>query len=538
MPVNRNALVRYKTIDQCLRNRYRRWTLNDLVEACSEALYEYEGIDKGVSQRTVQLDLQTMRSEKLGYSAPIIVTQKKYYTYADAEYSITNIPLTDQDLNKLTEVITVLKQFKGFTHFHELSGMVQKLENKVHTEKTKQESVIQFETNEHLKGLEFIDALYQAILQRRTVRLTYQSFKARNPQCFDFHAQLLKEFRNRWFVLGFKGERQLPLLLALDRVVEVAESSVPYVANTSLNLQEYFRHVVGVSVEANGRTERLEIFVEQAHLPYLLTKPIHHSQQLQRKIPGGGIITLDMQLNFELEKELLGYGETIKVLHPPRLVRRLKKRVALTHRLYTYDLHPVVAQETIKRVNRRGTAVLDGVYSPEEVKQIVHLLEQHKAETPPDAGSLRIDDLMTVIPALEALVFSRKLHTLVKEGMGETYVPHRAVYTEGIEEGTTGDWYQDREADVSVEVLKSQYIIRIHLDTVTAGQGALRVYPKSHFDVHDSPAITALRQAKSPTDCEVAAGGIHLLKPLTLRSRPACQGTAIELLFGIERTTG
>lgn len=44
MPANKNALIRYKTIDNCLRNRYRRWTLDDLVEACSDALYDMEGI--------------------------------------------------------------------------------------------------------------------------------------------------------------------------------------------------------------------------------------------------------------------------------------------------------------------------------------------------------------------------------------------------------------------------------------------------------------------------------------------------------------
>ena len=73
MPVSKNALIRYKTIDRCLRNRYRRWTLDDLIEACSDALYEYEGRDEGVSRRTVQLDIQMMRSEKLGYNAPIKV---------------------------------------------------------------------------------------------------------------------------------------------------------------------------------------------------------------------------------------------------------------------------------------------------------------------------------------------------------------------------------------------------------------------------------------------------------------------------------
>ena len=51
MPANKNALIRYKTIDNCLRNRFRRWTLEDLVEACSDALYDMEGIRKGVSGR-------------------------------------------------------------------------------------------------------------------------------------------------------------------------------------------------------------------------------------------------------------------------------------------------------------------------------------------------------------------------------------------------------------------------------------------------------------------------------------------------------
>ena len=60
MPANKNALIRYKTIDNCLRNRYRRWTLDDLVDACSDALYEMEGIRKGVSVRTVQGDIQMM----------------------------------------------------------------------------------------------------------------------------------------------------------------------------------------------------------------------------------------------------------------------------------------------------------------------------------------------------------------------------------------------------------------------------------------------------------------------------------------------
>ena len=108
MPVNKNALIRYKTIDRCLRNRYRRWTIDDLVDACCDALLDMEGITKGVCARTVQMDIQIMRSDKLGYNAPIVVYDKIYYTYADPDYSITEMPLSMDDCKLIKEAITLL----------------------------------------------------------------------------------------------------------------------------------------------------------------------------------------------------------------------------------------------------------------------------------------------------------------------------------------------------------------------------------------------------------------------------------------------
>ena len=109
MPANKNALIRYKTIDNCLRNKYRRWTLDDLVDACCDALYEMEGITKGVCARTVQMDIQIMRSDKLGYNAPIEVYDRIYYRYADSDYSITDMPLTMEDCKLIKEAIVLLK---------------------------------------------------------------------------------------------------------------------------------------------------------------------------------------------------------------------------------------------------------------------------------------------------------------------------------------------------------------------------------------------------------------------------------------------
>ena len=108
MPANKNALIRYKTIDRCLRNRFRRWTIEDLTNACSAALNEMEGISKGVSIRTVQGDLQIMRSDKLGYEAPIEVYDRIYYRYADPNYSISDMPLTEDDCRLLKQAVEML----------------------------------------------------------------------------------------------------------------------------------------------------------------------------------------------------------------------------------------------------------------------------------------------------------------------------------------------------------------------------------------------------------------------------------------------
>ena len=332
--MNKNALIRFRTIDNCLRNRYRKWTLNDLIEACSEVLYEYEGIDKGVSKRTVQADIQLMRSDKLGYNAPIIVVDKKYYTYEDPEYSITNIPLTDQDLNRLTEVVEILKQFKGFSHFQELSGMVQKLEDKVYTSKTKKGGIIDFEKNEGLRGLGYLEEIYQAIQKQQTLLISYQSFKARTPGDIVFFPYLLKEYRNRWFLLGMKQGAGRMMTLALDRIQAIAVSDSPFQQNTRYDLTTYYKDVIGVTVNETQRPQEIRLFVFHSNAPYVETKPLHPSQQLLERQDKGILISIKVQINFELEREILGFGDSMVVVYPPKLKDRIVNKIRRVNKLY------------------------------------------------------------------------------------------------------------------------------------------------------------------------------------------------------------
>lgn len=541
MPVNRNALIRYRTIDNCLKNRHRRWTLDDLIDACSEALYEYEGIDKGVSRRSIQMDIQFMRSDKLGYNAPITVLEKKYYTYEDPDYSITNIPLTDQDLGKLTEVVGILKQFKGFNHFRELSGMVQRLENKIYAARTNTEPVIDFEKNEHLKGLEHIEALYQAIIKPCSVELCYQSFKARSANTFTFHPHYLKEYRNRWFVLGVKKKKSAILTLALDRIVSIEECDKTYVPkDKDFVLPEFFKNVLGVTVNPDGKAERVLLFADGQAAPYISTKPIHHSQQTVETLVNGTVFSLHVQLNYELEREILGFGDRVRVLAPERLKRRIKECLSHALDLYQYELSESALHNAIQKLNFKGFMILHHVYSKKEINQIGsrihHYFKIRNKET-----EYAIRNVLNEIPELRSLILNANLLHIVKKINPGLFITKAVFFDKTPESNWYVTWHQDIVINVKErietsgftgwtkksgvhgvcppeEILRDTIAIRIHVDDTDETNGALKIIPGSHNKKLSDEEVNLITQNSIPFVCDIAACGIQIMKPLLLHA--------------------
>ena len=119
-----------------------------------------------------------MRSDKLGYNAPIGIVDRKFYRYENADFSITNSPINASDMEKMKEIVSVLKHLNGFSYFDEMSDMIAKLENNLNKSTDKKKNLIQFEGNALLKGLEHINPLYQAILNTIPLLIEYKSFKA------------------------------------------------------------------------------------------------------------------------------------------------------------------------------------------------------------------------------------------------------------------------------------------------------------------------------------------------------------------------
>lgn len=274
------------------------------------------------------MDIQLMRSDKLGYNAPIIVKEKKYYAYDDPEYTIEKNPLSKADIEKLHEAIDILKHFKGFSHFQHMSGIIQGLEDRVNSAGSDGRSIVHLETNENLRGIEFIDPVYKAIKSKQVIQLTYQSFKARTPNVFSFHAYLLKEYRNRWFVLGRKSSKESMVTLALDRIklIQVIPN-VKYVDNGNFDANEHYKDVIGVTINEGNRPQTVHLAIDHSNAPYVITKPFHHTQKVIEKSAGGIEVTIDVILNLELEREILGFGECITVIKPKKLRERIEAKL-------------------------------------------------------------------------------------------------------------------------------------------------------------------------------------------------------------------
>ena len=326
MPLNRSTLLRIKTIDHCLQNHYRRWTLQDLIDACSDALYEMEGRDEGVSKRTIQSDIQLMRSDKLGYNAPIVVKDKKYYTYDDPDYSITNFPLSYEDVEILNGAMDVLRHFQAFSQFDAAEDIINKLEEHISVSVKQRTPAIDLERNDRLKGLHFVSRLYQGIQRKEALRITYHSFKVDKDICLDFSPYLLKEYRNRWFLIGANHNYANDIqILAIDRMISIElNRQFSFLPNSLIDVEHFFDDVIGVSKSLSQPSEPVLLWFDADQAPYVLTKPLHASQRLIQQLPDGSIeIEIRVVLNFELEREILGFGEHIRVIAPESLREKI-----------------------------------------------------------------------------------------------------------------------------------------------------------------------------------------------------------------------
>ena len=247
MATNKNAQLRYKALDQCFSNFYKKFYIDNLIEFCSKVLSEHYAKSMSVSRRQIFDDIDFMKSEA-GFEAPIESYKegrKAYYRYSEKDFSILKKPLNPTELITLNEALETLNRMNSLPGFDWVNSIQTKLKSGLDLDKTNQQ-IISFEENEFLKGIEFLNSLYQYIIQKQCLEIYYKSFKSDSESTFVISPYYLKQYNNRWFLFGWNHQFENIQNLALDRILKIEYSNEKYIVNET-DFNEYFEDIIGVT---------------------------------------------------------------------------------------------------------------------------------------------------------------------------------------------------------------------------------------------------------------------------------------------------
>jgi predicted DNA-binding transcriptional regulator YafY len=334
MPKNKQAYIRYRIIDASIRNKQKPFpSKEELIKACE--------VIASVSLRTIEQDLYDMQhDEELGYFAPLKYDRlQKGYCYEDPNYSISNIPLRENDLYALEFAVALLKQFEGIDTVAQFSEAVTKIEDYVNVRTLMSDNdiaqVIQLEQSTSSKGQEFLNAILSAVKEHKAIRFTYKKFDSSPEKEHQLEPYVLKEYRNRWYVTGRSEASDAIVTFGLDRIVLLNTTALSFDVSAGFNANEYFKYSFGISVSNKLKPEeiRLEFSAQQAE--YIKSQPLHHTQQIIDNDGVKSIVSIIVIPSFELKAQLLSYGSAVKILSPTWLQQEIINELKSSLSLYT-----------------------------------------------------------------------------------------------------------------------------------------------------------------------------------------------------------
>lgn len=335
MATNKNALIRYKVLDKCFRNTGRRYFINDLIEECNRVLNEIDPEFKGISRRQIFDDMLFMESGE-GWSIDLGKLRdgkKVYYRYHDTSFSINNMPLNELEVTQLKSAIDILSQFKGMPQFEWIHEMVPKLQQGSMPES--KSAIIDFDSNIYLKGIDRLGELYNAILYKKVLKVSYQPFEDEQPYDVLIHPYYLKQYNNRWFLFGYNPEKgKYDWNLAIDRIVNTSEAKGKYQKNTEIDWSDYFEDMIGVTKPEGAKIENVVLHFFGKTGKYIESKALHGSQRSKWIDDNTLEVSLQVMVNYELERLILSYCDSVKVIKPEKLPKQIKNRLSVALKNY------------------------------------------------------------------------------------------------------------------------------------------------------------------------------------------------------------
>lgn len=327
MATNKHAIIRYQTLDKCFRNSGRKYFIEDLIEECNKAIRDFTSNPEGIKRRQIYDDIIFMESEQ-GWSIQLKRQKegrKVYLRYEDINFSIYNTPLNSAEETQLKEALLTLSRLKGMPNFNWIDEITTRINAGLDLshQSTK---VIEFDQNQYLTGIGFVDPLYKAIVSQKVISISYRSFKQELEQQIILHPYFLKQYNSRWFLFGLNERYKSISNLALDRILGIATTDIEFEKNTDIEFEDFFEDLIGVTFPESAEPVKILLKVRATLWPYIKTKPLHGSQKTKEVNDEYTIIELNLIVNYELISMLFSYAENITVLEPKELVEEMHSK--------------------------------------------------------------------------------------------------------------------------------------------------------------------------------------------------------------------
>lgn len=322
MPVIKNALLRYRVLDRCIRNEYHPFpSKEDLRQACEEELFGSSTGDN-ICHSTIEKDIFAMRME---HDAPIIYSRKERgYYYSDSNFSMDDIPLTESDISAIKAATSILNQFKNTQLFSQFQYAIDKILDRVNlsanNDQNYNDDVLHFETQPTVIGNEFLEPILNAIKQRTVIQFTYQSFQSEKSSVRRVHPYLLKEYRNRWYLIGKSELKNKIITFGLDRMSDLMSLSNHFVVDAEFNPDLFFKYSIGITTY-DGQPQDIVLKADKVLSKYLLSQPLHHTQKSKALEAGEYSFSYSLLPSYELKMILLGFGDAITIIKPKSLAK-------------------------------------------------------------------------------------------------------------------------------------------------------------------------------------------------------------------------
>jgi predicted DNA-binding transcriptional regulator YafY len=144
---------------------------------------------------------------------------------------------------------------------------------------------------------------------------------------------LLKEYQNRWYVVGLLVGLNEFRSFGIDRIENIEVLNETFKADHKLNPSQLFENTIGLTY-SNNKLEEVILSFTPLQAKYVKSLPLHKSQEIVKETNKEVIVKLKVIPNFELKQKILMLGDQVKVIEPKWFAKDIKKVLKATLKFY------------------------------------------------------------------------------------------------------------------------------------------------------------------------------------------------------------